>query len=61
MAVAEITLPLSVSVTQTVFTTGCDNDRDPVPVMRGVTEKRITVAVTVGTLPLQNTPRAVGL
>ena len=40
MVTAETLMPLSVSVSQAVFTMGIAKERDPVPVSPGVTWKR---------------------
>ena len=61
MAVAETLRPSFVSVNHALFTMGIDKDRDPGPVMPGVTWNRKTWAVPVDSVSCQRTDRAVGL
>ena len=61
MTVADTLLPLSVSVSHAVLTMGCDKDIASLPVVSGVTWKRITWAASVGNAPCHVTALAVGL
>jgi hypothetical protein len=61
MTVAETPKLLTTSVSQAVFKKGCAKDSDPVSLMAGVTWKRITWIVSVGSVPCHMIDRRVEL